>query len=127
MRCHKYPPFASRTRKQRLRASHQPLLIVDLERCFDPHPPLFPPFHPAFDHQSEPKDGLLSPVLSASAEGGGDEVFPIDRRQLGGGGVGQAPSSGAAFVDRLGGAGVARGGGMVGPARSAMYEAFKQV
>lgn len=70
---------------------------------------------------------MLSPVLSASAEGGGDEFFPAERRNMGGGAVGQAPASGTAFADRSGGAGALRGGGVVGPARSAMYEAFKQV
>eukprot|EP00752_Nemacystus_decipiens_P009557 g8537.t1 len=89
--------------------------------------------------QSEPKDGLLSPVLSAS-EIGDDGHVSVGKRQLGrgggeAGGRGQAPSTRAAFMDLsepgAGGGGPARGrgtgGGMVaGQANSAMYEAFKQ-
>ncbi len=88
--------------------------------------------------QSEPKNALLSPVLSASelvddAPSGGKRQ--IGRGGVGGGGGGKAPSSGTAFADRSGpgaGGGPAGGrggggGGPVGEVKSAMYEAFKQV
>ncbi|CAM9496000.1 unnamed protein product [Ectocarpus sp. 6 AP-2014] len=91
--------------------------------------------------QSEPKDGLLSPVLSASEVG--DDGPSVTKRHFGrsrvGGGAGggvQAPASGTTFNDRsllAGGAGGGPsggrwggGGGVVGEAKSAMYEAFKQ-
>ncbi|CBN79257.1 kinesin-like protein [Ectocarpus siliculosus] len=91
--------------------------------------------------QSEPKDGLLSPVLSASEVG--DDGPSATKRHFGrsrvGGGAGggvQAPASGTTFNDRsllAGGAGGGPsggrwggGGGVVGEAKSAMYEAFKQ-
>ncbi|CAM9692682.1 unnamed protein product [Ectocarpus sp. 4 AP-2014] len=91
--------------------------------------------------QSEPKDGLLSPVLSASEVG--DDGPSATKRHFGRSGVGggagggvQAPASGTTFNDRsllAGGAGGGPsggrwggGGGVVGEAKSAMYEAFKQ-
>lgn len=61
----------------------------------------------------------------------GDGRYPNDRSKLVGGVVGQAQPSGAGFGWRLatggglGGLGAGIGGG--GPARSAMYDAFKQV
>lgn len=92
--------------------------------------------------QSEPKDGLLSPVLSASD-------LPDDGRSVEGkryfgrneGDGGQAPVSGTAFHKAYhsaaaragpgggpaGGRGGGGGAGVVGEAKSAMYEAFKQV
>lgn len=83
------------------------------------------------DQQSESKDEPLSPVLSASVEGA-DEGFPVERLNQGEG-ADQAPASGTAFVDgssaragMMAGAG-GRSVGMGGAARSAMYEAFKQV
>lgn len=104
--------------------------------------------------QSEPKDGLLSPVLSAAGEGkeqegdgwgsdtgfggggggggggSGGGQYPTDRRKyVARTVIGQAPSSGTGFV---GGRSVATmggetGRGVVGAARSAMYDTFKQV
>ncbi|CAM9412742.1 unnamed protein product [Ectocarpus fasciculatus] len=91
--------------------------------------------------QSEPKDGLLSPVLSPSEVG--DDGPSATKRHFGRSGVGggtrgggQAPVSGTTFNDRsllAGGAGGGPsggrwggGGGVVGEAKSAMYEAFKQ-
>lgn len=90
--------------------------------------------------QSEPKDGLLSPVLSAS-ELAEDGPASVGKRQLGrggrgGGGRSQALSARTAFTDPAepgaGGGGPAGGrgaggGGVAGQAKSAMYEAFKQV
>lgn len=77
-------------------------------------------------------------MLSASELADGDSS--VGKRQFikggGWGGIGsQAPSSGAAFIDRSGagaGGGPAGGKGSGGPgiageAKSAMYEAFKQV
>lgn len=69
-------------------------------------------------------------MLSASVEGA-NEGFPVERGKLGGG-AGRAPSSGTASVDRPAGPTMAfsrevAGAGVVGAARSAMYEAFKQV
>ncbi|CAN0028428.1 unnamed protein product, partial [Ectocarpus sp. 8 AP-2014] len=91
--------------------------------------------------ESEPKDGLLSPVLSASEVGDGGASATkrhFGRSAVGGGAGGgvQAPASGTTFNDRsllAGGAGGGPsggrwggGGGVVGEAKSAMYEAFKQ-
>lgn len=92
--------------------------------------------------QSEPKDGLLSPVLSASEVG--DDGLSATKRHFGRSGVGggagvggQAPVSGTTVNNRsllAGGAGGGPaggrwggGGGVVGEMKSAMYEAFKQV
>ncbi|CAM9338046.1 unnamed protein product [Ectocarpus sp. 12 AP-2014] len=91
--------------------------------------------------QSEPKDGLLSPVLSASEVG--DDGPSATKRHFGRSGVGggagggvQAPASGTTFNDGIllaGGAGGGSSGGrwgggsgVVGEAKSAMYETFKQ-
>ena len=100
-------------------------------------PPTHPPTHPPIpimvpsNRQSEPKGGQISPVFSSSAEGAG-EGFPLEAYNKQEPGEGLGPSPGNAFADRsalAGAAAVGRGGGgtgVVGAARSAMYEAFKQ-
>ncbi|CAM9995473.1 unnamed protein product [Ascophyllum nodosum] len=73
---------------------------------------------------SKPYDGLLSPVLSTSANGGDERAEKVDG--------GHAPSSGTVFPERKAEAAVAMGrndgigGGVESPSRSAMYEVFKQ-